>query len=345
MSKQKVYAGLDAGSSTCHLIALDPQGSVLRDRKFDTSEANLISAVEPLRDKWEVHIHLEASELAAWIRRVLKPRVTRVLVGDPKASAWISKDALQRDRLDAFKLADLLRMGRVHEVYYAQEDHRTVFKQIVQHHDDLTRQQARIKQKIKARFRVQGVMAKSDSVYTQRGRGGWLAQVASEPARAAIVQLYRVMDQMIEAQKDAERLMGEESLRYPEIKRFDEVPGVGLIGACRFAAYVQTPHRFSSKRKLWRYCRLGITDRSSDGQALGRRRLDRNGVGRLKFMSQQAFGGAMKTKKDNMFKRFFRASLHRTQDSTHARLSTQRKILAVLHAMWLSGGRYDDSKG
>jgi transposase len=139
--------------------------------------------------------------------------------------------------------------------------------------------------------------------------------------------------------------MGEESLRYPEIKRFDEVPGVGLIGACRFAAYVQTPHRFSSTRKLRRYCRLGITDRSSDGQALGRRRLDRNGVGRLKFMSQQAFGGAMKTKKDNMFKRFFRASLHRTQDSTHARLSTQRKILAVLHAMWLSGGRYDDSKG
>jgi transposase len=47
--------------------------------------------------------------------------------------------------------------------------------------------------------------------------------------------------------------------QFPEIALFQQVPGVGVIGACRFSGYIQTPHRFSSKRKLWRYCRLGIS--------------------------------------------------------------------------------------
>lgn len=339
----KVYVGLDAGSSFCHLLALDSEKAVLADRKFSTSEKNLIAAVEDLRG--EVHLHIEAGELAAWIRRILKPRVARVVVGHPQSSAWIAKDALKRDRLDAFKLADLLRMDRVHEVFYADEDHLTVFKQIVHHFDDLTEQQVRIKQKIKARFRVQGVIPQGRGVYTAAGRGEWLARVKSEAAREAIEQMYGLLDDTLKAQKRAERLMYQEGRRYPEIARFDEVPGVGPVGACRYLAYIQVPQRFSSKRKLWRYCRLGIADRSSDGKPLGRQRLDWNGNGRLKYMSQQAFGGAMKTKCDNMFKRAFRATLHRTQDSTHARLSTQRKIVAVLRAMWLSEGRYDDSKG
>jgi transposase len=36
-----------------------------------------------------------------------------------------------------------------------------------------------------------------------------------------------------------------------------------------FDAFIQTPHRFSSKSKLWRYCRLGIKKQSSGGKQAG----------------------------------------------------------------------------
>ena len=49
-------------------------------------------------------------------------------IGRTEGSAWIAKDPLKRDRLDAFKLGDLLRMDQVHEVYYADDDQRTVFR-------------------------------------------------------------------------------------------------------------------------------------------------------------------------------------------------------------------------
>jgi len=339
----KVYVGLDVGSSTCHLVAMDKDKSVVADRKFDTGESNLIKAVEEL--KGEVHLHLEASELAGWVRRVLKGRVDRIVVGHPKSNAWIAKDPLKRDRLDAYKLADLLRMDQVHEVYYADDDHRTVFKQIVQHYDDVTGQEIRLKFKIKAALREQGVIAKGLDVYTGEGREKFIAAVPSAAAREAVRPLYGLMDVTLKAQKDARTLMRRESLRYPEIARFEEVPGLGLVTSCRFSAYVQTPHRFSTKRKLWRYCRLGITDRQSDGKPLGRKALDWNGNGRLKDMSRKAFQGAMKARDDNMFKRTYRQVVQTTHNESHARLTTQRKILAVLLAMWKGGTAYEESLG
>jgi transposase len=337
-----VYVGLDMGSSGFHQVAMDRDKVVLKDRKLDTTEANLIRAFEDVRG--EVHVHLEAGELAAWVRRVLKGRVARVVVGHPKSSAWISKDPLKRDRLDAFKLADLLRAGQVHEVYYTDEGHRTVFKQIVQHYDDVTSQEVRLKNKIKAAFREQGIIPKGGDVYGAAGREKFLAAVPSAAAREAIAQLYELLDVTLKAQKGAFRLMKRESERYPEVERFDDVPGLGVVSACRFSAYLQTPHRFSSKRKLWRYCRLGITDRQSDGKPLGRQALDWNGNGRLKEMSRTAFLGAMRKADDNLFKRTYRGTLQRTHNETHARLTTQRKILAVLLAMWKGGTKFRDKE-
>jgi transposase len=338
-----VYTGLDVGSHSCHLVAMDKEGITMADKKFLTSEANLIAAVELLPKA--VHVHLESSELAGWVRGVLNPRVERVVVSHAKTSAWIAKDPLKHDRLDAFKLADLLRMNRVHEVYYSDDEHRGVFKQLVQHYDELTHEQARLKVKIKSRLRVQGIIARGEAVYHPTHREPWLKQISSLLARETIQQLYGLLDRTQEAQHAARRLLCREAKRYPEINRFMDVPGVGLIGACRFSGYIQTPNRFSNKRKLWRYCRLGIMDRSSDGKPLGRQSLDRTGNGRLKDMTRKGFESAMRTRTDNVFKRTYQQSLLRTHNPMHARLSTQRKLVSILRALWQGGTLYREVTG
>lgn len=57
--------------------------------------------------------------------------------------------------------------------------------------------------------------------------------------------------------------------QYPEIEEFQEVPGVGSIGAHLFDAIIQTPHRFSTRQKLWSYCQLGVRSQTSDGKPPG----------------------------------------------------------------------------
>lgn len=337
----KVYVGLETGSRTCTVAVRNPEGEVIDQRTFDTKEKNLIETFTSIPG--EVHVHLEASELSGWVRRIIKPLVARVVVSHPKANSWIGKDPLKNDRIDAGKLSEMLRNGNVHEVYYGEEEGRAEFKRLVQHYDQVTRNEARLKRDIKARLRAQGLIVKDQSIFTPEGRAKVLARVTSPTARASIGQLYDMLEEALKVQGAAELLMRKESRRYPEIAWFDEVPGIGAVLACRFSAYVQTPHRFAHKRKLWRYCRLGIVWRESDGQKLSHQSLDRNGCGALKDFSRKAFMGTMRTKEDNAFKRTYRASCLSTGNETHARLTVQRKIVTTLWAMWRKGDRYRDN--
>ena len=134
----KVYVGLDLGSSSFQQAALNHEGAKIMNRSFATSEANLRSAFAKLPG--EIHVHLEAGELAPWATSIIAPLVKRVVCGHPKGNAWIAKDGDKCDRVDAYKLAELLRLNRFKEVHYAPDQRRRNFKQLVQHYDELTAQ-------------------------------------------------------------------------------------------------------------------------------------------------------------------------------------------------------------
>jgi len=337
---QIVYVGLDLGSSNFHQVAINHRGAQTLNREFTTSEANLIKAFSDL--KGEIHVHLEAGELAPWAAAVIAPLVTRVICSHPQSNAWIAKDADKCDRIDAYKLAELLRLNRFKEVHYAPDQPRRNFKQLVQHYDELTAQQARLKTKLKARLRMQGVIVTGERLFSVTGRKEVLARVESRDLRTAITQIYEVLDQSVAAQAQARLLMLRAAQAFREIKLLRTVPGVGPIGACRFSAYIHTPNRFSSKRKLWKYCRLSVSHRSSNGKPLRRPRLDRSGCGRLKDVSRKAFEVAIRSRQDNGFKRAYQRALETTHDATHARLTVQRKIVSTLRAMWLNQTPYCD---
>jgi transposase len=334
------YVGLDLGSSSFQQVALNHDGVSRVNREFGTSEANLVKAFSDL--KGEIHVHLEAGELAPWAASIVAPLVRRVVCSHPQSNAWIAKDSDKCDRLDAYKLAELLRLNRFKEVHYPPQQSRREFKTLVQHYDELTAQQARLKTKLKARLRMQGVLLSGERLFSAAGRKPVLAEIKSGAVRTAISQLYDVLDQSVVAQTEARLLMLRAAQAFPEIKLLRTAPGVGPIGACRFSAYIHTPSRFSSTRKLWKYCRLSVSHRSSNGQPLRRPRLDRCGCGRLKDVSRKAFDAARRSHQDNGFQRAYQRALEKTHDATHARLTVQRKIVSTLRAMWLTMTPYCD---
>ena len=336
----KVYVGVDLGSSSFQQAAINEDGATTMNRSYPTSEANLRTAFAGLRG--EIHVHLEAGELAPWAASIIAPLVTRVVCSHPRDNAWIAKDNHKCDRVDAYKLADLLRLNRFKQVHYAPDQARRDFKQLVQHYDELTAHQARWKTKLKARLRMQGVIVTGERLFSSGGRKTVLAKLASRDLRTAIKQLYEVLDQSVVAQQQARLLMLRAAQAFPEIKLLRTVPGVGPIGACRFSAYIHTPQRFSSKRKLWKYCRLSVSHRSSNGKPLRRPKLDYSGCGRLKDVSRKAFDVAQRLRTDNGFKRTYQRALETTHDKTHARLTVQRKVVSTLRAIWLTRTPYRD---
>lgn len=341
--QQLIYVGLDLGSSRCHQIVRDSNGSVLSSRLVPTSEEHLRNAFTGLGD--DVSVHLEAGELAVWVCSIIKPLVKSVTVSHPRTLAWIAKDSNKSDAVDAGKLAELLRLGRVHEVYCETDRSRLTFKHLVVHYEQMSREQARLKSKIKARLRCLGIIRKDARVFSGAGQAELFASIEPAEIRRMFGQLFAVLNQTVDMQEEAKQAMIAAAKQFPEVRLLQTAPGVGPITACRFAAYVHTPARFSNKRKFWRYCRLGITRRESNGKRLSHPRLDNAGSGSLKDVSRKVFEAARRTNRDHSFKRCFEQSLENTKNAVHARLSTQRKILATLRAMWLSMKPYRDEPG
>lgn len=338
MNQNIFYVGLDLGSTQCYQVILDERGQIVRSHPFPTNESNLRAAFAGFDG--ELLVHTEAGELADWVSRVIKPLVKQVVVSHPQTLAWIAKDSRKCDKLDARKLADLLRCGLTHEVFLSVNQARRTFKQLVRHFDAATRGQAKLKAKLKARLRCQGIICRDSQVFTPAGREQIFTQISDKFLRQMFEGLSATLDALIDEMKTAKQLMLESAKQFPEVRLLQTAPGVGVIGACRFVALIQNPRRFSNKRKLWRYCRLGIAHRSSDGKLLAHPRLDRNGCGALKDVSRKAFEAALRCREDNSFKRSFEKSLATTHDKVHARLSTQRKIVACLRAMWLANKPY-----
>jgi transposase len=282
---------------------------------------------------------MEAGPLANWVAQTATPFVTEAFISDPRENALIYNSSVKKDKIDTQKLCRLLRLNEFKEVYRPENDQRAIFKAAVQHYNDLRDQLKAIKQKTKAMYRQWGVIdVFTDSVYSTSGRDKFLVQVNQRPILLQLKRLYALMDFTAEMKQDAEKSMKSLGRHYPEIKEFKKIPGIGNAGAHTFDAYIQTPYRFARTSRLWKYCRIGVTDRSSDGKPLGFKRLDKAGIGELKAVSYRAFISAMKS--DNEVKRFYLKSLQTTHNHTHARLNTQRKILAVMLSIWKKGQPY-----
>ena len=342
-----LYGGLDVGSSNCHFTALDSDGAVEASTEIPTSELHITALLSSLNSDEKIKLHLEASELSRWIRDVILervPNIEEVVISDPKRIMWITRDPQKGDKVDSLKLADLLRMGTTHPVYYSDDGKMSSFKKCVQNHESLVEECSRSKNKIKATLRWLGMIFKDDIPFRKSQREIILNEIKEPIQKQDIEDQYKLLDQKDELRKKAEKRMRKLSKNWPIIEKFMEVPGIGLILACRFFAYVQTPWRFATKRKLWKFGGLGITARSSDGKPLGFKRLDWNGVPTLKALSHSAFRVAIGQCEDNSFKRTYYRSLHNTNNADHARLTVQRKILTVLWTMWKNNERYDDSK-
>lgn len=334
MSRRIVYLGLDAHARSCTLGSMDGRGGFERTWTFPTCEGEMVRHVKAIKAS-KKRLALEEGPLAFWIAQTIRPYVDELLIADPRENPLISRNAMKGDKVDVKQLCRLLRLGELKRVYHPEEDERAVFKAAVQQYIDFRDEESGLKQKIKAKYRSWGVPeVEGKCVYNPEKRPEYLQKIKQRAVANQVRRLYVLLDSALQMQELALKEAWGLGQRYWEIEEFIKVPGVGPIGALTFDAYIQTPHRFTTKSRLYRYCQLSVTDRSSDGKPLGFKKLDKAGNSELKAMSYRSFLGAMRKKDGNEVRRFYEESLRRTRNHTRARLNTQRKILSVLHGVW-----------
>jgi transposase len=340
MSQSKAYVAIDVHARHCVMGWRNGRGQWQGRESFETSEKELVARTTKIPAGVKI-VTVEESTLAAWVARSLHPYVNEMIVCDPRHNESVHQDAFKNDGRDVEELSRLLWLGQLKGVYHPQDDTRAVFKALAMQYLDLRDTQVRLKLQLKAKYHLWGVpRVEGTLVYSPRKRERYLDVLTDASVRHQLQRLYALLDVAVKQETDAYRELLACGERYPEIAEFAKIPGVGPVGSHVFDAFIQTPDRFPDKPTLWRYCRLAVTERTSDNKPLGYRRLDSHGNPELKALSYWAWRGALHAGGNNEVKQFYRASLERTHDKTHARLNTQRKIVATMWAMWRKGEAY-----
>src|SRR5512147_2018440 len=116
MSRAK-YIGLDVHQATTVAAVLDGSGKLLMQAIIETKAATVVDFIGGIRG--ELSVTLEEGTCAAWLHDLLLPHVHRVVVCDPRKNALL-KQGNKSDKIDARKLADLLRTNMLSSVYHGQ---------------------------------------------------------------------------------------------------------------------------------------------------------------------------------------------------------------------------------
>jgi transposase len=332
------YVGIDLHSAHFTVSVVQPDGEQLYGRSWPTTSQNLITAVDAVAKPKKVV--LEESAMAGWAFRLLSEHGVDVVVAEPRHNRLIGSDENIDDEKAAYRLANLLRGRFIKAVHHTKDPLRAAFKDCVLLYHQMTRQGTRSRNQAKAKLRQHGVRCSSDALFMPERRAGWVSKLPDDEARFQAQVLLANVDHF-EAQKDlVRRRVVQLAKAFPEVSRFQEVPGIGIIRASTFFVILDTPARFGSKGRLWAYCGIGIVKSQSD-ETQGPEHLNRNYNRLLKETIKGAAQSAIRVD-GSSFAKQYEAYVARRHKPELAALTVARSIACTLWVMWRKGEPYRD---
>jgi hypothetical protein len=115
LSNNVKYIGLDVHKEAVAIAVLNGAGKLVMESIVETKASTLLDFLHGLRG--ELHVTLEEGTWAAWLYDVLRPHVADIVVCNPRRNALL-KEGSKSDKIDARRLAELLRSGMLRAVYH-----------------------------------------------------------------------------------------------------------------------------------------------------------------------------------------------------------------------------------
>ena len=170
------YIGMDVHKESISIAVMNSAGKLAMECIIETKASAILQFVDGLRG--DLHVTFEEGTWAAWLYDLLKPRVTKVVVCDPRRNALL-KEGNKSDRIDARKLAELLFLNTLQSVYHGEHGTRAL-KELVRSYLTISKDVARVMTRVKALYRSWAIPCAGKQVYAACHRAEWLVQI-SEP--------------------------------------------------------------------------------------------------------------------------------------------------------------------
>jgi transposase len=246
------YIGMDIHKETISIAVMNGEGKVVMESIIETKASTILQCIQGIHG--DLHVTLEEGTWAAWLYDLLKPHVTELVVCDPRKNA-LMKEGNKSDKIDARKLADLLRGGYLRPVYHGENGLRTL-KELARSYLTISKDLTRVMNRVKALYRSWGILCGGQQVYAPRHRTEWLNKIGEAGVRRRAEFFYQQLDALRELRQAVRKDLLAESRKQSATKLLRQVPSIGPIRAALLIALIQTPHRFRTKRSKKRRAAL-----------------------------------------------------------------------------------------
>jgi transposase len=343
------YVAMDVHSASIVIAALNGAGKVVMESVVETGAERVRGFLKQLRGK--VYVKFEEGTQANWLHDVVRPLVTEVVVCDPRHNKLL-QSGNKNDRVDAKKLAELLRLGSLKAVYHGDNGVRTL-KELVRTYDCLVSDTTRVMNRLKAIFRGRAIAYQGHDLYRPAQRKQWLEKFREPGAKQRAGFLYDQLAALKPLRHKAKQAMVKEVRLQAAYLWLMSVPKLGSVSVAQLIAVVGTPHRFRSKHQFWTYVGLAVVTRSTadhevvegvlrrSKRPVSTRGLNRNHNHLLKRVFKNAATSACHS---GPFKAGYDIRVARGMAPSLARLTIARQLAATTLVIWKRQEQFDPER-
>src|ERR1700731_4420865 len=114
----KKYIGMDVHRESISIAVMKASGKIGMECVIEIKASMILQFFDGLRG--DLQVRFEEGTSAAWLHDLLKPHVTKLVVCDPRKNASM-REGNQNAKIDARRLAELLRLKHLNPVYHGDE--------------------------------------------------------------------------------------------------------------------------------------------------------------------------------------------------------------------------------
>lgn len=331
------FIGLDTHGRFCEMAAVNQKGELVGRGQCATAIPTLTELLE--RVPRPRRLVIEEGPLADWLWRNLAPLVDEMIVCEPRRNRLIAVEGEKDDPLDALKLAQLYRGGYVKAVHHTQSLEMALFKQHVSLYHQRVSQRVAEGHRARCLLRRHGIVVKAKDFANAEQRQQLLERLpVNHILRDDIEWLWQSYDQASAHEDLFRRRLVELAKKEDAVRRFMELPGIGWVRAATLFVVLDTPWRFKTKKKLWKYLGIGLERRGS-----GDGRMSLHVPKRCNRVVKSTILGAAKAavaQGENPYAAQYRRWIDLGLSPKLARRNVARSLATTLWGLWKNGGAY-----
>jgi transposase len=256
------YIGFDIHKKSISYCVKAADGKILEEGKLRATRQVLREWAQKRTEAW--HGGMEATLFSGWIYDALKPFAAKLEMGNPSMMKAIGAAKKKSDKLDARKIADLVRCNLLPVCYVAPTEMRDL-RRMLRYRNLVVGQAVQMKNRMSGMLMEVGAEYNKQRLHGKQYFSELLEQLEEVPESVKdLLQVSRGALETFDAtQRQLLNRLQKDPLLAKRVKLLQSIDGVGEVTALTWALEICDPRRFPSIADAVSYCGLTSALKSS----------------------------------------------------------------------------------